>query len=87
MAIVCDLDHIKHIFSHPTTNTCHNNVRPDFNHHPGCVIDGHNQFEHGEVGITWPISPLFATTHILRFLFLLLLYLNKYGMQSITFGM
>ena len=31
---------LKHIFLHPTTNTCYNSVRPDFVHHPGCVIDG-----------------------------------------------
>ena len=68
MAIVCDiLTKMKHIFLQPTTNTCHNSVRPDFLDHQGCVIDGTNQFDHGDVGITSSINPLFATTHKLRF--------------------
>ena len=44
-----------------------------------------NQFEHGEVGITWSINPLFATTHTLRFWNLV--FANKYGMQSNNCGM
>ena len=30
---------LKHSFLHPTTNTCYNSVRPEFIHHPGCVIN------------------------------------------------
>ena len=37
MAIVGDFDQTEAL--HATTNTCHNSVRPDFIHHPGCVIN------------------------------------------------
>ena len=61
------LTELKHIFLHPTTNACYNSVIPDSINHPGCVIDKKNKIEHGELGITWSINPLFATTHKLRF--------------------
>ena len=61
MLIRVFLTKLKHSLLHPTTNTCYNSVIPDFIHHPGCVINKKDKFEHGEVGITWSINPQSAT--------------------------
>jgi hypothetical protein len=78
MAIFGDFDQTEAYFLAPYNQYMLQQCQTWFYSSPRMCHWWKNQFEHGEVGITWSINPLFAKTHKLLFcIFAFLMMMNE----------